>query len=68
MIGGADVKLTIDRNIQKEVTRLLKESVENFRANKGSVVILDPKTGAVIAMANYPDFDPNSFGDVYEIE
>lgn len=68
MVGGADIKLTIDRNIQKEVTRLLKEAVESFRANKGSVVILDPKTGAVVSMVNYPDFDPNSFGDVYEIE
>ncbi len=68
MVWGADIKLTIDRNIQKEVTRLLKDAVETFRANKGSVVILDPKTGAVISMVNYPDFDPNSFGDVYEIE
>lgn len=34
MVGGADIKLTIDRNIQKEVTRLLKEGVETFRANK----------------------------------
>ena len=68
MVGGADIKLTIDRNIQKEVSRLLKEGIESFRANKGSVVILDPKTGAVIAMANYPDFDPNSFGEVYVIE
>lgn len=32
------------------------------------MVILDPKTGAVIAMANYPDYDPNDFGSVYEIE
>jgi len=68
MVGGADIKLTIDRNIQKEVTRLLKQGVEEFRANKGSVVIRDPKNGAVVAMANYPDFDPNTFGDVYELE
>jgi cell division protein FtsI/penicillin-binding protein 2 len=67
-VGGADIKLTIDRNIQKEVSRLLAEWVKEFRANKGSVVILDPKTGAVIAMANYPDYDPNDFGSVYELE
>ena len=29
---------------------------------------MDPKTGAVVAMANYPTFDPNEFGDVYELE
>lgn len=68
MVNGTDIKLTIDRSIQKEVTRILAEGVKEFRANKGSVVIMDPKTGAIIAMASYPDFDPNNFGDVYELE
>ena len=68
MINGTDIKLTIDRNIQKEVTRILSDGVKEFRANKGSVIIMDPKTGAIIAMVSYPDFDPNNFGDVYELE
>lgn len=68
IVNGADVKLTIDRNIQKEVTRILSEGVKEFRANRGSVVIMDPKTGAVVAMVGYPDYDPNDFGAVYEIE
>lgn len=68
IVNGADVKLTIDRNIQKEVTRMLSQGVREFRANRGSVVIMDPKTGAVVAMASYPDYDPNDFGSVYEIE
>lgn len=42
--------------------------MKEFRANKGSVVIMDPKTGAIISMVSYPDFDPNNFGDVYELE
>lgn len=68
MVNGTDIKLTIDRNIQKEVTKILSAGIKEFRANKGSVVIMDPKTGAIIAMVSYPDFDPNNFGDVYEIE
>lgn len=68
MVNGTDIKLTIDRNIQKEVTRILSEGIREFRANKGSVVIMDPKTGAIISMVSYPDFDPNNFGDVYELE
>jgi stage V sporulation protein D (sporulation-specific penicillin-binding protein) len=68
MVNGTDIKLTIDRNIQKEVTKILSDGVKEFRANKGSVVIMDPKTWAIIAMVSYPDFDPNNFGDVYELE
>jgi len=68
MINGTDIKLTIDRNIQKEVTKILSEGIKEFRANKGSVVIMDPKTGAIISMVSYPDFDPNNFGEVYEME
>lgn len=68
MVNGTDIKLTIDRNIQKEVTRILSDGIKEFRANKGSVVIMDPKTGAIISMVSYPDFDPNNFGDVYELE
>ncbi len=52
MVNGTDIKLTIDRSIQKEVTRILAEGVKEFRANKGSVVIMDPKTGAILSMAS----------------
>ncbi len=68
MVNGTDIKLTIDRNIQKEVTSILMQGVKDFKANKGSVVIMDPKTGAIVSMVSYPDFDPNNFGDVYELE
>lgn len=66
--NGANVTLTIDRNIQKHVSTLLAKAVNDFRANKGSVIVMNPKTGAVIAMVNYPDYNPNNFTDVYEME
>lgn len=67
-VAGVSLKLTIDRNVQKEVERVLADAVKEFRANRASAVVMDPKTGAVRAMANYPSFDPNAFGDVYELE
>ncbi|EKD66741.1 MAG: hypothetical protein ACD_49C00016G0004 [uncultured bacterium (gcode 4)] len=68
LINWADIKLTIDRNIQKEVSKILEKWIKEFRANKWSVVIMDPKTGAITAMVNYPDFDPNDFSSVFELE
>ena len=50
------------------MSRILGEGVREFRANKGSVVIMDPKTGAVVAMVNYPEYDPNDFASVYDLE
>ncbi|MBP8016591.1 penicillin-binding protein 2 [Candidatus Gracilibacteria bacterium] len=68
IINGSDIKLTIDRNIQKEISKILEKGVKEFKANKGSVIVMDPNSGEVVAMVNYPDFDPNEFGNVYEIE
>ncbi len=65
-VNGIDITLTIDRTIQLEVERILKKGVQNFRANSGQVVILDPHTSKVIAMAHYPTFDPNSYSDAFD--
>ena len=66
--SGIDVTLTIDRNIQKEISKRLKSAVTRFRANHGSVIVMNPTTGAVIAMVNYPDYDPNNFTSIYDME
>ncbi|MBU1935170.1 penicillin-binding protein 2, partial [Patescibacteria group bacterium] len=62
---GDTIVLTIDRIVQKEVEEILAESVEEFKADSGQVIIMDPFTGAIITMANYPDFDSNNFSDAY---
>jgi cell division protein FtsI/penicillin-binding protein 2 len=59
--NGLDVVTTIDRAVQYYVEKRLKEAVEKHQAEKGSVVIMEPKTGKIIAMASYPNFDPNSY-------
>ncbi len=64
----AQITTTIDRNIQAKVEEILKKWVKKYRANKWTVVIMNPKTGEIIAMANYPTFNPNSPWDVYELE
>ena len=58
---GADVVLTIDRVIQSFVEKELKDGVERYGAERGSIIVMNPKTGAILGMATYPTFDPNTY-------
>ena len=60
-IDGKDLILTLDRNIQHLAMAALKNTVEYHQAQRASAVVLDGKTGEILAMANYPNFDPNDF-------
>jgi stage V sporulation protein D (sporulation-specific penicillin-binding protein) len=62
--AGKSYVLTLDRNIQAQAEKYLKKGVEDAKADSGSVVVVDPNTGAIMAMANYPTYDPNSYGSV----
>lgn len=64
---GSDLVLTIDRNIEYFACGKLKEAVEKHSADGGSVIIMDPKTGAILAMCSYPDFNPNEYAKVRDI-
>ncbi len=57
-LDGASVVLTIDVHIQQRVEQHLRNAVEGFASAWGSAVVLDPQSGEVLAMANYPDFSP----------
>ncbi|HEX5456076.1 MAG TPA: penicillin-binding protein 2 [Candidatus Saccharimonadales bacterium] len=63
-VSGKDVTLTIDIGMQRKVEQLLKEHLPTVNSKSGSVVVLDPDTGAVKAMANYPSYDPSKYFDV----
>jgi len=59
--AGRDLVLTLDAALQHIVERELERTVERHDARSGSVVMLDPQTGGVLAMASFPSFDPNDF-------
>ncbi len=61
---GKDIVLTIDRNIQNYAEKALSRGLKSAIATKGSVVILDPNNGNILAMANSPSFDPSNYGGV----
>ncbi|GAA5648036.1 MULTISPECIES: penicillin-binding transpeptidase domain-containing protein [Vibrio] len=60
---GKPLKLTIDQRIQAIAYRAIKQAVADYRATSGSAVILDVKTGAVLAMVNAPSYNPNNRED-----
>lgn len=65
-VDGADITLTIDRAIQTKVEEFLKAGVEEYRPDSGQVIVINPNTGAILAMAQYPTFNPNTFSEVFE--
>ncbi len=57
--AGSNVRLTIDSRIQYIAERELKRTVLEHHCRTGSVVVMDPRTGEILALASYPTFDPN---------
>src|SRR5688572_25596348 len=58
---GKNVVLTIDRNIQNKAEQALKAGLERAKATKGSILIMDPNNGHILAMANLPTYNPGEF-------
>lgn len=65
-INGKDLILTIDRNIQGRAEEILKNLIEKYGAEGGTVIVNEPQTGKILALGNYSNFDPNNF-NVYKI-
>jgi cell division protein FtsI/penicillin-binding protein 2 len=64
---GEMIELTIDPNIQVEAERILEEMVRRHGAKGGNVIVAEPKTGKILAMGSYPEFDPNSYNTVDDV-
>jgi cell division protein FtsI/penicillin-binding protein 2 len=58
--------LTIDRNIQSFTEEALQAGVDKAGATEGSVLVMNPNTGQVLAMANYPTYDPAQYGKIQD--
>lgn len=65
--NGEDIYLTIDRNIQVQAERTIDRLVNQHGAVGGTVIVMEPKTGKILAMMSKPDFDSNDYGQ-YEVE
>ncbi|TSC95854.1 MAG: cell division protein FtsI (penicillin-binding protein 3) [Parcubacteria group bacterium Athens1014_10] len=65
--NGADLILTLERTIQYKTCEELKNTVQEHGADGGTVIIMEPKTGKILALCNYPDFDPNNYGQIKDL-
>lgn len=60
-LEGSDLYLTIDYNIQFQAEALLKKTRDKFDIDSGEIIVLKPDTGKILALANFPPFDPNKY-------
>ncbi len=67
-VNGVDIYLTIDFILQKKLEELLQKYQKEFKADSISAIIMDPHSGKIKAMANYPNFDPNAYFKEYNIQ
>ena len=59
--NGDDLTLTIERNLQARTEEILKKLIGDWQAEAGTIIVQEPATGKILAMANFPDFDPNDY-------
>ncbi len=61
--NGRTLVTTIDRSIQFIINEKLKEGLERYGALSGSVIVMEPQTGAILGMSSWPTYDPQNFAD-----
>ncbi len=67
-LNGADLYLTIDYNIQFQAEELLKNEKKKNDIDSGQIIVLKPDTGKIIALANFPNFNPNKYSKEKDLE
>lgn len=63
-VNGDDLVLSVDRSIQMQAEIVLKKGLDNAKATNGSIVVMNPNNGQVLAMANYPSYEPAKYNQV----
>ncbi len=66
-LDGSDLILTINRSIEYIVCKKLEESAIRHGADGGTVIVMEPNTGAILAMCSWPNYDPNNYNNVKNI-
>lgn len=66
-VDGADLVLTIDRNVQAKAEGLLSSTIQEHQAISGTIIVLNPNTGAILAMADYPTYPPGRYWAVTDV-
>ncbi len=64
---GISLVSTIERTVQYETERILKEAIEKHQADQGTAIVMEADTGRILAMANFPSFNPNRYGEVEDM-
>ena len=67
-LDGSDIYLTIDYNIQFEAESLLQEAKESLDIASGQIIVMKPDSGRILALANYPSFDPNQYSKERDLD
>jgi len=65
---GVTIYSTFDKTLQLKLEAKLKQGLLSYKATSLTGIIMDPKTGAILAMANYPNFDPNKYNKVENVD
>ncbi len=65
--NGEDLVLTIDHIVQFETEKILEGAMKKFEADSGTIIVMEPYTGKILAMANYPFFNPNEYSKVSDM-
>ena len=63
-VDGSDLVLTLNRDVQKKSEELLAAQVEKYKAKGGSIIVMNPTNGEILAMANNPTYDPSKYQEV----
>ena len=67
-VDGADLYLTVDRTVQYKACEILQKKMKQYKAESASLVIMNPDSGSIISMCNFPTFNPNKYNKVSSID
>ena len=66
--NGADIYLTVDYNIQFMAEKLLKQAKKDFKVKGGQIIVIDPNSGKILALADFPNFNPNNYSEIKDFK